>query len=99
MKSFSFIFLLLAIQITYAQEPVQVNKAKRNALKLGTAPVPAKIFFSYEHAFAKHISVGGILSYGGVAFSGYSFAVFTRYYVGQFNQSGFFVTNVCFLNL
>jgi hypothetical protein len=90
-KSIAFIFLFLTVHFIYGQDNIKVNKAKRNAFKIGISPIPTKIFFSYEHAFTKHISVGGMASYGGTHFVGYTGNIFTRYYFTKFNENGFFV--------
>jgi hypothetical protein len=91
LKSIAFIFLFLTVHFLYAQDTVKIIKAKRNAFKIGISPIPTKIFFSYEHAFTKHISVGGMASYGGTTFDGYTCNIFTRYYFSKFNENGFFV--------
>jgi hypothetical protein len=82
---------LSGITFLHAQDTTKIIKAKRNAFKLGAALIPTKIFFSYEHAFTKHISVGGMVSYGGTTFDGYTCNIFTRYYFSKFNENGWFV--------
>lgn len=90
-KSMAFVFFFLSVHFVQAQDSSRVNRAKRNAVKIGVSPIPTKIFFSYEHAFTKHISLGGMVSYGGTSFPGYTCNIFTRYYFTKFNEDGWFV--------
>jgi hypothetical protein len=90
-KSIAFIFLFLSVHFIHAQDTTKIIKAKRNAFKVGISPIPTKIFFSYEHAFTKHISLGGMASCGGTTFAGYTGNLFTRYYFNKFNENGLFV--------
>lgn len=90
-RSIAVVFFFLCVHVIHAQDTIKINKAKRNAVKLGTSLIPTKIFFSYEHAFTKHISLGGMVSYGGTTFSGYTCNIFTRYYFAKFNENGWFV--------
>jgi hypothetical protein len=84
-------FFLLSITFIQAQDTLKSNKFKRNTLKLGIESFPVKVCFSYEHAFTKHISVGGMASWGGIIFVGSACNFFTRYYFSGFNKSGWFV--------
>lgn len=91
MKSIVFVFLFLLVHFLYAQDTLKINRPKRNAFKIGVSAIPTKIFFSYEHAFTKHISFGGMASYGGTNFIGYTCNLFSRYYFSKFNESGWLV--------
>jgi hypothetical protein len=75
----------------FSPEIYKMYKMKRNCVKAGTSFTIAKLFFSYEHAFTKHISVGGMVSCSGGLFTGYSGFIFTRYYFSKFNKSGWFI--------
>lgn len=90
-KSIAFIVFFLSVHFVQAQDSSRVNRAKRNAVKIGFSPIPTKIFFSYEHAFTKHISLAGMVSYGGTSFPGYTCNIFTRYYFTKFNENGWFL--------
>lgn len=90
-KSIIFLILFSLFSTLQAQDSINTDKFRRNAVKIGTNLLPSKLFLSYEHALTHHISAGIMASYGGVTFPGYMYTVFTRYYFGQFNRSGWFV--------
>jgi hypothetical protein len=91
MKVAVLVFLFLTVHELHAQDSLGTNKMMRNALKLGVSGIPTKVFLSYEHAFTKHISAGGMVSYGGTNFFGYTCNIFSRYYFSKFNKKGWFV--------
>lgn len=90
-KSITFIFFFSIVHFIHAQDETKISRPKRNAIKIGITPIPTRIFFSYEYAFSKHFSLGGMASYGGTRFPGYTCNIFTRYYFTSFDQSGWFV--------
>ncbi len=89
-KTVCLLTLFLTCYSIQAQESLPA-RFKRNTLKVCILPIPARIFFSYEHAFSKHISAGAMASYGGISFTGYSYNIFTRFYFNRFNENGWFL--------
>ncbi|WP_018343512.1 DUF3575 domain-containing protein [Cytophaga aurantiaca] len=90
-KSIGFIFFFAIGHFIHAQDETKIVRPKRNAFKIGITPIPTRIFFSYEHAFSKHFSLGAMASYGGTRFPGYTCNMFTRYYFKSFEQSSWFL--------